>query len=122
MHRCHRVVVEHGAPAALVAVSLCDPWQISFVWHSRPDLMVVSGRKAKSLKFLRRCHRMSTGLLKSATGNEYNRRASTHRGRIAWQREFPVSVALGSGTAAHQAEVEASVWAAAQHADHGMEL
>ena len=33
-----------------------------------------------------------------------------------------MSVALGFDTAAHQAEVEASVWKAAQHADLGMKL
>ena len=122
MHQCHRVVAGHGALAALVAVWLDDPRQTSFVWHSRQGLTVKSGRKVKSLRSLRGCLRRSTGLVKSATEHVHNQRASTHRDRNAWQPEFAVSVALGSDADVNRAEVEAFVWTAAQHADHGMKL
>jgi hypothetical protein len=82
----------------------------------------MSGRRVKSLRFLRRCRRRSTGLVKSATEYAQRQRASTHKGRIVWRQAFVESVALESDMAASQAEVEASVWEAVQHADHGMEL
>jgi hypothetical protein len=82
----------------------------------------MSGRRVKSLRFLRYYRRRNTGLVKSATEYAQSQRASTHKGRIVWQQAFLESVALESDTAANQVEAEASVWEAVQHADHGMEL